>query len=250
MPKRCNTRTSRVRTYMTLFAGLVGGSGSGGAQAAPSWRVGAGTDAPLDVHISGEAAWPSRVAVYGSLGMVPPGYIHLANEVVIRFGGWSDSTGQVVESALQRSLSSQIGVRWQPWPKVGFRVGAGYQNLALGGGATTEELLVAMTGVEMPTEQDRFGVLSEEKDWDIGASVHLLRAELSYRIPFGKHWAIETGLGGAFTLGANSRLAPTYEPLFPAASELLAQEGEVWLEENLERYLHTPSVRVGAHYQF
>jgi hypothetical protein len=250
MEKHTKARPQRPPACWLLGAILVGVGQVGDARAEPQWRVGAGTDAPLDVHLSGEVTWPSRVSIYGSLGMVPPGYIHMANEVVITFGGWSESTGQVVESALQRSLSSQVGLRWQPWSKVGFRIGAGYQNLALGGGATTEELLVAMTGVEMPTEQGRFGVLSEEKEWDLSAKVHLLRAELSYRIPFGEHWAMETGLGGAFTLGAKAQLAPTYEPRFPAASDLLAEEGEAWLEENLERYLHTPSLRVGVHYQF
>lgn len=138
----------------TLVAGLTTLPAAARAEDRPvRVTAGLGTDVPIAVSAFGRVELPYRLRASTSLGVMPGPYVDLVNAVVTGVGGYDDNVASLVRSALSTSLAWRTHVGWRPFPKLGLHAEAGYGLVALGGSATTTELVAAVTG-NAPPEGD------------------------------------------------------------------------------------------------
>jgi len=213
--------------------------------AAPGWRYTAevGSDVPLDLGVAVRAESPERLRGGLTLGYLPGGYVALINDTVGSLGGYDASTAEVIEKALERSLVVRLHGGWRPWAGRGFYFGGGASLIALGGAATGQEILSAASG--QPVEAPR----AASTDYDLSTHVLLADVEVGWDFELAPHWTLRAALGGSFTLDAGSEI--TLRDGSPNRLQAaFSDAAEVWLEETLETYVHTPLVTLAGGYRW
>lgn len=219
------------------------------AMAAPPVLVEVGTTVPTDVGVGARVEWPGRVRTGLRLGVLPGPYVDAINGVAMAFDAYGEPTADVIRSSLQRSLVASLDVGWRFTDREGWRrlsLQATYRLATLGGSATGQELLVAASGIEAPRPDGPTSGL----DYDLGTTVHLLGPELLWEPPLTGGLRLAVGLGAAFTVGARTRVDPTFTPRSPAIQDAFTEGAEAWLDQTLRRYVHTPTFRIGLAYAF
>lgn len=220
------------------------------AHAAPKVHVVAGTRAPLSVGGKARVEVPGRVQLGAGAGYLPGGYVDVINGVAMSFDAYGESTANVIKAAIQSSLVVDADVAWRPFPEHGFTFGAGYSLVTLGGDASGQELLAAAAGVEAPEEPSggpggRFDVGATDRTYDMAATVHMLRPELGWQVPIGENLLLDFGLGGAFTVAASAAIEPEFDPASEELQEAFTSETEAWLVDEIESWVHSPTLSIG-----
>lgn len=221
------------------------------ALAAPV-QVIAGTKAPLSIGAKARVELPGRVQLGGGIGYLPGGYVDILNGTAMAFDAYEQSTADLIKAAIQSSAVFDADLGWRPFPESGFTFGLGYSLVALGGDASTAELIAGVTGIEAPESgTDGDGPLAgragsaDDQSYDITAAVHLLRPEVGWQIDLGDRWMVDVGLGGAFTLNSGVIVKAENESAAPALQEAFEAGTSEWLEDTIEQYVHSPTISVG-----
>ncbi|MCB9781298.1 MAG: hypothetical protein H6742_22210 [Alphaproteobacteria bacterium] len=216
----------------------------GAAAAAPPVDLSIGTRVPIDVAAQVRTELGPRIQPGLRVGFLPGPYVGLMNEAAMAFGAYEQPTADVIRSAIESSLVLGVDVGWRPFERHGFTFGAGYSLVTLGGSAAAQDIVVAATGQEAPEDNNAGSNLL----YDLHATLHAIRPELGWQIPVGDRIIVETGLGGFFTLESRAVVTPQFDGN-PLTQRAFTSASEIWLEQTLEKYVHSPTVTVGVSYR-
>lgn len=207
------------------------------------------TDFPVAVGARIGAEFPHRLQLSTGIGTLPGPYVDVINGVVVAAGGYDDATAGVIRSALASSLVWRTHVGWRPLKKRGWYFEGGYGLVTLGGGVTGQEVLVLLTGAEVPSAGSGMTLL----DYDVRSTLHMVDVETGWRwLVWEDRIVLRAALGFAGTVGAKTTMEPKDASRLTdtAALQALAREGEAYLDDLYTRYVFTPVVSVGVGYRF
>ena len=237
-----------MRNTATIVVGaLLAGPVSAGER---DWHVdvGVGTDLPISLGVYGKVELPYRIRGRVGLGWMPGPYLDMVNAISVGAGWYDQTVGDLIDLALRDSLVVHTSVGWRPLPKAGFHFDFGYEAAVLGGSLTGAETVETLSGEELPREVEEAMV-----DVKAASTAHLLSVNVGWEFVVKERLVFDVGLGGAFTVGAQSRLSAdltTDRPVIVDAVDRALREGEAYLDDLLVRYVHTPTIRVGVAYRF
>lgn len=218
-----------------------------GAARAADWHLGveAGTDLPVMVGARVWAEAPYGLRLSTALGVFPGGYVDLVNAILVDAGAYPQETGDVIRDAIADSLVWRTHLGWRH-AGTGLYVEGGYALATLGGGVTSEQLLVAVTGADAPSSG---GAASS---WSAGAMIHMVDAEIGWTDRVWEGLTVRAALGFAGTVAASATVSPDRAPgpLAAKASARLASAAETYLEDTFTSYVFTPVITVGLGWQF
>jgi hypothetical protein len=210
-----------------------------GTAAAEGWSgaVAVGTDFPVSVSVRGEIEAPPRLRASMSLGILPAPYVSAINAFVIAIGGYEEDTGDLVEAAISNSLIWRTHLGFRPFPKLGLYGEVGYGLVALGGQATTSELVAGLTGREVPPGD-------ESHTLSASSVLHMLDVEIGWAWLVWESWQLRAAIGGAFTVASSTTIEPDYTPRSWRATQALTDYGEAYLNDVYTAYVFAPVVSV------
>ncbi len=210
---------------------------------AGAWHVDlmARTDFPVDAGVALDVETPERLRLGLGLGVVPAPYVDAINAVAYAANWYDTATGDLIQDTIGASfvVHPVIGVR--PVAREGFVVDAGFKLAVLGGKNTSAGLIAGLTGEEIPE-----GYSAAARDLRATAVVGMVTTRLGWVWEPTDHLVVRLDLGGAFTVTSTSRVSP---PDGAAAERLwapLTRAGEVYLDQTMTRYVHTPTIGVGV----
>ncbi len=204
------------------------------------------TDFPIHFGARIGAELPHRIRLGATLGYLPGGYVDVINAIVVSAGGYDEHMAELVRNSLENSLVFRFHLGWQPFEDYGFYFDVGYGLAALGGGADTESVLIAVTGYVPPPG---LGV----GDFSIHSTLHMMDVELGYLWVSESGWSIRAALGGAFTVGASVDVVPDFELLDPAIQDSvnrLSSNTQTLLHDILVQHVHSLVITVAVGYRF
>ncbi len=204
------------------------------------------TDFPLDVGVRVVAEGPGRLRLSSSAGWMPPAYLGAINAVATGAGWYDETTADLISVALDNALVFREHLGWRPFPSLGASVEAGVGIAALGGAPTVAGLLGAATGREFPVDQGA-------TPYELSATVVMIDVVLGWEGVIADHLVIRGDVGGAFTVGANVNAERVGEARFALGESLLEQvevESELYLEETIRRYVHSPTLSLAVGWRF
>jgi hypothetical protein len=217
------------------------------APSAPRWHfaLGVETDVPVDLAVRAEAETPFRLRLSTSVGFLPGAYVQALNGVLEGAGAYDAATGTLISSTLQSSLvwRTHLGVR--PFSKLGLYGDVGYGLVALGGSASTSDVLSAVTGKQFPQTEG-----TSARAFGINATLHMLDVEIGWTFDVADHVLLRVAIGGAFTLAAPTTVTPQFTPRAPAAVGQFTSEAATYLSNEMTSYVFTPVLTVGGAYGF
>ena len=196
----------------------------------------------LAARVTVESPW--RITVSTSLGVMPGPFVSLINEVATGFGWYDDTTAALIRSTLETSLVWRTHLGWRPFVSLGLYVEAGYGLVTLGGSATTEEIIEALTAEEA-------AAAAGGKTYNASSTLHMIDVELGYVWDLGESgWYLQTALGFAGTLGSSTEVTPAFTPRAPQLVARFSDGLERYLDDIYQSYVFTPVVTLGAGYRF
>lgn len=214
------------------------------AHAAVPVEIEVGTQFPLDFGVGARLDLPGRLYTGVRVGFLPSANVDAINAFATAIGAYGDPTAEVIRSTIGESLVLSVDAGWRPfvgdrWTRlVSFQ--AGYVVGTLGGDLATQDVLASAFDLDFPEEA------GANTTYDLGATVHLVRAEVMIQPELTERLHLDLGLGAAFTVAAKASAEVTSSPedgRFDSAATTLAIENV--LEETFRRYVHTPTLRVG-----
>lgn len=218
------------------------------ASASP-WRLtlSAGTDFPIALSARADVEGPYRLRASTSLGVMPGAYVDAINALATSAGWYTQSEADLIRIALQTSLVWRTHVGWRPFARHGFNVMAGYGLVALGGGASAQQLIAGITG-QMPPGNN---ATAASATYAVSSTLHMIDVELGWEWRLlGEHLVVQAALGFAGTLASHTTITPQYTPRYPQATATFANYGAAYLDDTLQSYVFTPTLSVFAGYRF
>lgn len=203
----------------------------------PTARVELLTTAPVTVGLGALVETAPRLRVGTSLGVLPGPYVDAVNAAITLLEpSWTADERQLVEDTVSTSVVWQTNVGWRPVS--GLVVQADAHVVALGGRSTTATLVRALTDAEIPAE-------AEGTPLDATATLGLLGAEVGWDQPLGRALHLRTGLGWSFTVASATRIgADADRPAVDAILDRAGEAGAAYLDTQLRRYAHPPTLTV------
>jgi len=217
----------------------------GGAGAAWKLSVEAGTDFPLSVGARVGAEFPYRLRLSTSLGWLPRPYLRAINNVAVDMGAYGRPTADLIESGLQSAGVWRTHIGWRPFAGSGFYVDVGYGLLALGGETRSEDVLVALIGIDPLGDGGELG-----RNYTVGSLLHLADVELGWQWTVRERWTVRAALSGAFTFNSAASVEPDYEPSVPVLTEAFTSLAENKLNDVYQQYVHLPVLSLSVGYVF
>lgn len=204
-----------------------------------------GTEMPVTVGATVAAIWPSGWRISSGLGYLPGSYVALINEVVQQFPySYDADTGDLIEETLQNSLIWRTHLGWQT--DYGLYFEGGYRLTTLGGGTSTEALLIGITNWEGSNSENGSGT------YDVRSTLHMLDGEVGWSTEITERWAFRTGLGVAATFAASSSVASNTPPSGPARQRFVNEFetfSERYLVDTYKEYVITPVLSIALVYR-
>ena len=204
-----------------------------------------GTELPLALGGKLTARWVNGLRASTGLGYLPRSYVALINEVVQQFPySYDAATGDLIEETLQNSLIWHLHLGWQS--NFGLYVDAGYRLAALGGGTSTEALLVAITDWQGGSQN------SPSANYDVSSTLHMADLEVGWGVDIDERWSFRTALGIAATLAASATVGATDAPTGPARQRFVTEFesfSERYLVNTYTEYVFTPVISIALGYR-
>lgn len=240
-------RASPIGTLaaVALVVGAVAWAPSASADEGPRWTGAAaiGTEFPMSVGVRGQIETPFRLRLSTTLGIMPGPYVDAINGFLVGISAYDRATADLVSQALSSSLMWRTHVGYRPFRAHGFTVEGGYGLVTLGGGASAATLITAVTGQPAPEQAD-------SKTYSVASTLHMLDLEVGWEWVVMKHLFLRAAVGGAFTVGSSTTIAPDFQPRSARATEAFTKVGEAYLDDTYRTYVFTPVVSVWAGYAF
>ncbi len=204
-----------------------------------------GTDLPVAVGGTITARWSSGLRLSTGVGYLPRSYVALINEVVQQFPySYDAATGDLIEETLQNSLIWHTHLGWQS--EVGLYIDAGYRLAALGGGTSTEALLIAITDWQGSNQTNA------SANYDVTSALHMVDLEVGWTTDINEKWSFRTALGVAATVAASATVTSESRPTGPARQRFVNEFeafSERYLVDTYTEYVFTPVITVAVGYR-
>ncbi len=201
------------------------------------------TNAPVDIGGRLSIGLPLGLEVSTEVGVMPQVYAQGINGLLLAVKAYPPEVGVLIRTGLQSAFVWRTHLAYYFWR--GFYLGAGYGLVTLGGGLTAGEALAAVTGENTPAgfpagEQIR-----------LTSSLHMIDAEVGYRFLFWDQLIVRVALGGAFTLGSQTRVSAD-RLLLDRSSYFqdFARTVEKYLDGTYKSYVFSPVITLGVGYRF
>lgn len=222
-----------------------------------SWHLSAEVATDLPVSVGGRVALqlPYRFRLSSSVGYVPGIYVDAINSIARSFDGYSDAVAELIESSLNSSFVWRTHVGFQPIPRRGFYVDAGYGFVRLSGNATAQQVIDVCNCIDTSNVQvdgrryDATAVLAG-RTYAIDSTLHMLDVELGWQWLAWQRVTFRLGLGAALTIGATTSIEPNQPPLYPQVSRHFTEQAADYLDHVYTSYVFTPTVSFAAGYRF
>lgn len=214
--------------------------------ASPQLDLGIRTDVPLAIGVAADVQFSSRIRAGIGVGMLPPAYVDLANEVAQGFGWYDAATAQLVRDSLDSALVLHPTVGFVPFADHGLVVDAGLAVALLGGKNTAANVLAGLLGrPPVPTERN-------QPELEASSVVGLATVRVGWRFELPERFFLRFDVGGAFTVFSATQMKPPPGARAVRAYENLARAGETYLDDTLRSYLHTATVgaALGVRFDF
>jgi hypothetical protein len=214
---------------------------------AAQWHldVGVGSHYPLEVAARATVEGPYRLLATASAGLMPSPYLASVDAILVGASVYSESTATLIEAALDNALVVRVMLGWRPFEDAGLYFLGGYSIAALGGGVTGAELIAGVTGRALPE--------GAGSNIQIAASsiVQQVNLEIGWRFQLWEQLYLQASIGGFLTVAASTTLTPEVNnPRSAAALESLASAGEVYLDDTLTDYVHSPLIGLQVGWTF
>ncbi|MEC8191267.1 MAG: hypothetical protein VX127_00945 [Myxococcota bacterium] len=208
----------------------------------PQWTVEANTAFPIRIGADASAEWTrARIRVSTGLGWLPGAYIDAINGVAQAAGWYDGRTASLIEAGLQHSTVWPLSVHWRPIAQRGLTLSTGTQLAALGGGLGAVDVLSALTASPAPEGVEAGRTMT------IDSSLWMMTAGVGWSWQWDSV-VVRADIGGAFTVGSSTTVAPNWTPprRTQRAVDALAGASESYLDETYRRYVHTGTVHVSV----
>ena len=204
-----------------------------------------GTELPVAVGGKLIARWSKGLRLTTGVGYLPRAYVALINEAVQQFpSSYDASTGDLIEETLQNSVIWHTHLGWQT--KGGFYVDAGYRLAALGGGTSTEALLIATTDWEGGNGENA------SSNYAVSSTLHMADLEVGWHTDIDDKWSIRGGIGITATLAASATVDAENIPTGRTRQRFIREFeafSERYLVDTYTEYVITPVVTLGIAYR-
>lgn len=165
------------------------------------------TDFPLQLGAAFRVEAPGGFQVSSSVGVLPMGYVDVINALATTTGAYQQETAELVRESLRESLVLKLNVGYRPFKGEGFYLDAGYGLVTLGSlvrgptimGIPDPRFQEVITNLEQQTGLNMDSVMAANR-YKIDSTLHMLNAEVGYRLRFGQDWTARFALGAAFTI--------------------------------------------------
>ena len=211
-----------------------------------TWTVELATDFPVQVGPSVRLETPHRLRISTGLGIMPAGYLDTINSVAVGAGWYDQQTADLLSFALEDSVVWSTRVGGRVLANRGLYVQGGYNLVTLGGGVSGVELVSAATGQALPSD------LGVGRTMNVESTAHMLNVEAGWEWAFLNSGLIRVGVGGSFTVSADTAISPNWapRPRAEAAIDALSDGGEVYLTNLIQDYVHTVVITAAAGWRF
>jgi hypothetical protein len=226
---------------MTLSPGVARGQ-------VESWHLRGeiGTDFPVSAGGRVSVESPSRLRLSTSFGYLPGPYVDVINAWMVNAGAYTQDTASLARQAVQNSMVWRTHLGFRPFRSLGLYADAGYTLIALGGGASTEQVIAALTGATLP----RGGPMDPSTEtFDLASTVHMVDVEIGWQFLIAQHWYLRAALGGAFAFAESSSLTPEFQPVSPEALAAFTRYAESSLDETIAKF-KAPVATVSVGYEW
>jgi hypothetical protein len=211
-----------------------------------SGSLGLGTDFPLDLRARVLARSPAGLRGSVSVGYMPQAYVSVINDVVVQAGGYDQSVAALISASLESSLLVRSHVGWSPLRDWGPYAEVGYGYFALGGSATTGDVIAQIIDRPLPPAE----AAAVPASFTVDAALHQLDIEVGWDFPVSKRLEFNAAIGAALTFAANAEIEPE-SPVAPVVPvEPFVELGETYLERTFTTYAHTPVASMSLGYRF
>jgi len=201
------------------------------------------TNAPIDFGGRLSIELPLGFEVSTEVGVMPAVYAEGVNALLLAVRAYPPEVGVLVRTGLQSSFVWRSHLAYSVWR--GLYVAAGYGLLSFGGGLTAGEALAAVSGQDIPT-----GFAPREMV-RLSSTLHMVDAEVGYRLIFWNQLVLRVGLGGAFTIASATRVSTDRQLLEQSAYfKEFARQVERFLDHTYRSYVFSPVLTVAIGYRF
>ncbi|MFO0629645.1 MAG: hypothetical protein U0325_28975 [Polyangiales bacterium] len=205
-----------------------------------------GTDFPISAGARLDVEGPARLRLSTAVGAMPDAYVSAINSLATAAGWYSDSEAALIRTALHSSLVWRTHLGWRPFSRLGFTVMAGYGLVALGGGASAQELIAGITGQTIPP-----GTTTGSYTYSVSSTLHMIDVELGWEWTFFRNrLVLSASLGFAGTVASRTTIRPEYTPRAPQAVAQFANYGATYLDNLMTSSVFTPVIGLGVGYRF
>ena len=127
-------------------------------------------------------------------GLFPEAYLASIQGVATSAGWYSDSLATLIDRALSRARVVQPRIGYRPWEAHGFWFAAGFQRVsAVGAEAESVEVATAMSQT------------NSEQDYFLKSRLNMVTVDAGWEWSVQERLFVRTSLGGAFTVGAQTK---------------------------------------------
>ena len=165
------------------------------------------TDFPLQLGAAFRVEAPGGFQFGTSVGVLPMGYVDVINALAISTDAYQQETADLVRESLRESLVLKLNVGYRPIADEGFYLDGGYGLVTLGSlvngqtimGIPDPRFQQLIVNLEEQTGLNMDSVMAANR-YKIDSTLHMLNAEVGYRLRFGDGWTARFALGAAFTV--------------------------------------------------
>ncbi len=211
-----------------------------------NWHLGAEvlTDFPMQIGARVWVEFPHRLRLDTSFGGLPGPYVDVINDILVAANAYNQQTADLIKEALQSSLLWRIHFGWRPFKRRGFYFEGGYGLVALGGGATTAELITAVTGKPAPPD------VNSSKGYNVTSLLHMIDLEIGWQWFVWRGLSLRAAAGFAGTVGAQTTVAPNFKPIAANAQQQFGRAAGAYLDNIYTSYVFVPVVSVAIGWRF
>ncbi len=200
------------------------------------------TTVPIDIGMRLQGELPGRLRWGVDVGGAPKAYINLVNDIVVSAGGYDPATALLIGTAIQRSFVVGADLGFRPWRKLGLQFSAGYQAAFAGGGLVGAETLESVSGESFDREVSI--------DLPMSTVLHMVAVDLSYEHVWYDKLVLRVDLGGAFTLWSQTRIESHDDGVLGRTLRPALDEGEAYIDDQIQRWLQTPTLGISLGFRF
>lgn len=226
-------------------------------ECAPKLRAELLTDVPISLGVGGLAEFQDQWRISTSVGLMPRSYVALSNAVVMKFPyTYTEPTAELIEDTIQNSLVWSVMAGWSP-RSLGLYTHVGYRLVTLGGGATAAALIEGITG-QMVGDGSAADSNREPIMIDAASTLHMLGLEIGWEWPImtleaEQKLTLRASIGWSYTVHSSADLGVDLTGRRPRVQEALTQlelEGEEYLIDTFDSYVHPPTMSLALGYQW